>query len=298
MYSPNGKVTSSIDQCWIGTAFDIKRDGTDLGSRAGGCSELLGYQFRMRAPWLNILSNRTRKFSKAYAVAELCWYLGGLNQIRWLTPYAPSYVNFSDDGETAYGAYGPRGLSIRHLERVCDILNESPGTRQAVTVLWDPTDIMVVQSKGSKDIPCTVSLKFYVRDNKVHLIADMRSNDVWLGLPYDAFCFTAIQMLVAGELGLGVGSYTHQAGSMHLYDRNARQMTDACAEEFEPSGCFERERGWDLDWARKLVSKFKVVTQSPNDFVPTGNTLVDSMLMACARRLNPELPEPHLTVWR
>jgi len=48
----------------------------------------------------------------------------------------------------------------------------------------------------------------------------MRSNDVWLGMPYDIWCFTCIQILIAQELGVEVGSYIHQPGSLHLYEKN------------------------------------------------------------------------------
>jgi thymidylate synthase len=48
----------------------------------------------------------------------------------------------------------------------------------------------------------------------------MRSNDIWMGFPYDVFSFTAMQCLMAMELGLGIGTYTHIAGSLHLYERN------------------------------------------------------------------------------
>jgi thymidylate synthase len=45
----------------------------------------------------------------------------------------------------------------------------------------------------------------------------MRSNDAWLGLPHDIFCFTMIQELVARSLGFELGDYKHFAGSLHLY---------------------------------------------------------------------------------
>ena len=48
----------------------------------------------------------------------------------------------------------------------------------------------------------------------------MRSNDLWTGFPYDVFQFTAMQILMSMELGLELGSYTHIAGSLHLYERN------------------------------------------------------------------------------
>ena len=48
----------------------------------------------------------------------------------------------------------------------------------------------------------------------------MRSNDLWMGFPNDVFQFTAIQIYLAMRLGVKLGSYTHIAGSLHLYDRD------------------------------------------------------------------------------
>ena len=48
----------------------------------------------------------------------------------------------------------------------------------------------------------------------------MRSNDIWMGLPYDVFSFTCMQILLAFKLGVGIGTYTHHAASLHLYKRD------------------------------------------------------------------------------
>jgi thymidylate synthase len=50
----------------------------------------------------------------------------------------------------------------------------------------------------------------------------MRSNDVFIGLPHDVFCFTMIQELVARSVEADVGQYVHVVGSLHLYDDKAQ----------------------------------------------------------------------------
>ena len=37
---------------------------------------------------------------------------------------------------------------------------------------------------------------------------------------YDVFQFTCMQILMSMELGIELGTYTHIAGSLHLYGRN------------------------------------------------------------------------------
>jgi len=77
---------------------------------------------------------------------------------------------------------------------------------------------------GSKDVPCTLSLQLLIRDRRLHMVVNMRSNDVVWGLPHDVFSFTCLQevlMLELREAGVPVddlGAYHHHAGSLHVYD--------------------------------------------------------------------------------
>jgi thymidylate synthase len=54
----------------------------------------------------------------------------------------------------------------------------------------------------------------------------MRSQDATHVLPYDFFMFTMLQEYVATQLDRDVGSYTHIAGSLHVYNRD-RGFVDA-----------------------------------------------------------------------
>lgn len=54
----------------------------------------------------------------------------------------------------------------------------------------------------------------------------MRSNDLWFGFPYDVFQFTCMQILMSMELELELGTYTHIAGSLHLYERDYRKSLE------------------------------------------------------------------------
>ena len=110
-----------------------------------------------------------------------------------------------------------------HLADIIQLLTDNPGTRQAVLTIWRPEDLMAARKGGYNDIPCTIALIFIIRDNELHLTAHMRSCDVWLGLPYDVFCFTSIQILIAQCLRIEVGWYQQTAMSIHLYDRNTEK---------------------------------------------------------------------------
>jgi thymidylate synthase len=94
-----------------------------------------------------------------------------------------------------------------------------------VIQLFDAADI----EKHHKEIPCTCTLQFMVRDQRLEMFTNMRSNDAFLGLPHDVFAFTMLQEIIARTLGLEVAEYKHAVGSLHLYERHrmkAQRLVD------------------------------------------------------------------------
>ena len=58
---------------------------------------------------------------------------------------------------------------------------------------------------------------------KLYMTTYMRSNDLWLGFPFDIFQFMNLQVLLCmdlADMGVTLGTYTHHAGSLHLYERD------------------------------------------------------------------------------
>jgi len=189
---------------------DNSRDGEVVG-------EILNAITVITDPTQGIIQSKIRKMPMRYALGELLWYLSGSNKLADISNYSTAWDRLSDDGETCNSAYG---YMIRHAfgfdqwEYVKNKLHANPNDRQAVIHIKDP------QNKSKKDVQCTVSLQFMVRHDMLFMTTYMRSNDIWTGFPYDVFSFTALQVLMAMELGVGIGEYTHIAASLHLYGRN------------------------------------------------------------------------------
>jgi thymidylate synthase len=107
------------------------------------------------------------------------------------------------------------------LPYVLEILREDPDSRQAVLTIWRE------RPRVTKDVPCTVMMQFLLRRGLLHMHVYMRSNDVWLGTPYDIYNFTLVQQVVACLLNCDVGTYTHTVGSFHLYERHVDGANEA-----------------------------------------------------------------------
>jgi len=192
-------------------------DKTDDSRDGEVCGEVINAITIITDPTKNILKSNIRNMSMRYAVGELLWYLSGNNKLDAIKRYSKAWESLSDDGETVNSAYGYRifeQFGFDQWEYVKDLLKKDPNTRQAVIHIKDASN------KPTKDTPCTVSLQFLLRNGQLNLTTYMRSNDIWLGFPYDVFSFTCMQIIMAFELGVEIGEYTHIAGSLHLYTRN------------------------------------------------------------------------------
>ena len=74
----------------------------------------------------------------------------------------------------------------------------------------------------STDHPaCAQSFHFCIRDNKLHMTVMMRSNDAVQATFMNAVGFIELQEMVANELDVEVGSYTHIAYSFHASGTSA-----------------------------------------------------------------------------
>lgn len=215
----------TIDDAWDDTLADllIQEPGD---SRNGDAREIIGHSFKLTDPSCCWLTNERRALSPYYAAAEILWYVSGNPSVEMISAYASQYKNFAETDGKAYGAYGKRlGSSIN---AAIHALKYQANTRRCVISLWEQSDLDKGHGEGAvKDVPCTLSWQFIVRGDRLHMIVNMRSNDAWLGLPYDCMWNCTAMRLIANELGLGLGTYTHNVGSMHLYEKHYAAACEA-----------------------------------------------------------------------
>lgn len=184
----------NLDMMWKETLDEICMKGRSQGSRDGATTEIIGFTAELKYPWNNVIINPTRKFSLSYACAEFLWYLSGRQDILMIKEYAPQYEKFTEHN-IAYGAYGDRWRRSNQVSKTECLFKHDPETRQAIMSMWMGRDLQAAIDKIHKDLPCTLSLQFLQRQGQLNCITTMRSNDVWLGFPYDVFAFTSLQIM-------------------------------------------------------------------------------------------------------
>lgn len=198
---------------------DVLIAGEHCRPRGLQCRELMSYRSctDMARP---VMSLKYRRLGYRFMAAEAWWILSGKNDVRSIEKYSPQIKNFSDDGITFSGAYGPK--IVDQVRYMAECLAKDPDTRQCVASIWRPNP------RDSKDIPCTVSVQLLLRNGLLHCVDTMRSSDSWLGWPYDVFNFTMLTAYVALHARilnpslkiLGLGNLYLTAGSQHLYQKD------------------------------------------------------------------------------
>lgn len=160
-----------------------------------------------------------RKPSLKYLNAELNWYWSGDNSCEEIGKYASMWLKLTDDGKTSNSAYGYilfKKYGFNQLEQIIELLKKDKNSRRAVLNISDPT----LNRITTKDMQCTMSIQFLVRNNKLQETVYMRSNDIYFGFPYDYVFFLSLGEYIAKELNLKLGLYTHHATSLHMYERD------------------------------------------------------------------------------
>lgn len=174
----------------------------------------------IKDPTRCIMKNNIRKMPMRYAVGELLWYLSGNNKLSAIQKFTKAWDRMSDDCETVNSNYGyclMHKFGFNQIEQALIQLRDNQNSRQVVLHIKEARNLI---DNPTKDLNCTVCLQLFIREGKLYMTTYMRSNDLWMGFPYDVFQFTCLQILLAMELDVELGTYTHIAGSLHLYERD------------------------------------------------------------------------------
>ncbi|RZS35451.1 thymidylate synthase [Corticibacter populi] len=230
-----GKVFGShdtLDDMLYDVLKALLAERTSVKASRGDFTELFGVLLHLKNPRARL--SRSEDKSKVFsALGELLWYLSRDTKLDFIDYYVPGvFQDESDDQVTVRSGYGERLFSFNGADQMANViklLKEKPSSRRAVIQLFDATDLL----KPYKSIPCTCTLQFMARDDRLHMFVSMRSNDAFLGLPHDVFSFTMLQELVARSVGMEVGEYKHCAGSLHLYKKHAARAARYLEEGYQ-----------------------------------------------------------------
>ena len=218
-------------------------------SRDGKVKEMLDMKTILLNPYRRCVGGCERDINIFFLLAEAMWIALGRKDVAFLTLFNKKMSDFSDDGKTFHAPYGYR---LRHFgirtedsfvddnlnaskgyDQVIDaikIFTENPNSRQVVMSIWNPNFDLGYKTK---DIPCNDMVMLKIRNGKLITTIQNRSNDLHWGLPTNIFQFSFLTELMAGALGVELGTQTHNSQSLHIYEWNdiASKMSETFAKK-------------------------------------------------------------------
>lgn len=215
----------------------VKRDGHLAMSRIGATRELLHVSAELADPRNRWTVHRNPPLNAAFAVAEMVWIIRGRRDAAFLNYFNTALPKYAGTGSTYAGAYGWRlqkNLGFEQLRAAYRALKVNPDSRQVVLQIWDgKRDFPGDDGKPrSADIPCNIVSLLKVRGGCLDWTQIMRSNDIFRGWPYNILQWTTLQEVMAGWLGLSLGTYHHISDSLHMYESDGKAAAHGgdCAE--------------------------------------------------------------------
>ena len=188
--------------------------------------ETHGYSFNYD---MNILPRLfIRKTWISSAAAELAWFLSGTKDASWVNSKTKIWKDFTDQDGNIPTAYGYRWSHLWGYDQINNILTKlalDPTSRQQVLLTWDPMNDNRVDSKN---IPCPFVYVVNIIDNKLNLHLTVRSNDTWLGLPYDVMTACLLGRALANSLDIDLGKLHYSVANLHLYENQFELAQEAC----------------------------------------------------------------------
>lgn len=227
--------------------------------------EVLGTIIEITNPYDRLVTNIFRNISLKYLVGEWLWYERGSDLLKEISYYSTFWKKISDDGITANSSYGHRIFYLKNEKKISQWdfvkreLIKDQESRRAVLLISFPGDL----KQSTKDQPCTIYLQFFIRKNFLHLISNMRSNDLILGFPYDIASFTMLQEKMLLELKgtyskLIMGHYYHIVSSIHVYRRHY-SMIDKILKNITKNVKVTMPRMRNLEEIKKLQYNEKII---------------------------------------
>jgi thymidylate synthase len=169
-----------------------------------------------------------------YIQEELDWYESqstNINDISEIPPQAWKYAaNTHGEINSNYGHLVWSDKYFNQYGNVLDELLHNPDGRRASMIYNRPSIWMEYNENGKSDFICTNAVTYYIRDNILHSVVQMRSNDVVFGYKNDyAWQRHLMQRLVEDYNGLNMydkgdhieeGHIIWQVQNLHVYERH------------------------------------------------------------------------------
>jgi thymidylate synthase len=173
-----------------------------------------------------------------YVSREIAWYNSqslNVNDIPGGPPAIWKQVADTDGYiNSNYGWCIWSDKNCSQYKHVREELSKNPESRRATMIYNRPNMWYDYNALGRSDFMCTNAVQYLIRDNQLHAVVQMRSNDVvfgykndyaWQKVVLDTLCTDLSE--TEGGYDITPGKIYWNAGSLHVYERHFGLLNDA-----------------------------------------------------------------------
>jgi len=230
-------------QPYLDLLADIRANGVSKPDRTGtGTTSVFGRQLRfdLRAGFPLLT---TKKIHMRSVIHELLWFLRGETNTRYLRENGVTiwdeWANEQGDLGPVYGYQWrnwptPDGRHIDQIARVMEQLKSRPHSRRIMVTAMNIADFPEESLSPEQNVargkmalaPCHAFFQFYVADGRLSCLLYCRSQDVFLGTPFNWAGYALLTHMVAEQSGFEAGELVWTGGDCHLYRNHASQVEE------------------------------------------------------------------------
>lgn len=206
----------------------ILDEGIDKSDRTGvGTRSIFGYQMRFDLQKGFPLLTTKKVFLKAI-IYELLWLLRGDTNIKFLKDNGVTIWNeWADENGELGSVYGKQwrrwetvdGRKVDQISNLIDGIKNNPNSRRLIVNAWNVGEVDKMALP-----PCHCFFQFYVANGKLSCQLYVRSNDVFLGMPFNIASYSLLVMMVAQVCDLKLGELVYTTGDTHIYQNHFEQI--------------------------------------------------------------------------
>ena len=263
---------------------DVMQNGVEKGDRTGtGTRSVFGRQLRYDlAEGFPLLTSK--KLHIRSILHELLWFLSGETNIKYLQDNGVSIWNAwaTGSGELGpvYGAQWRRwqGADEQAFDQILalvDGLKNNPDSRRHIISGWNvallPDETKKPWENAEAGLmalpPCHLLYQFYVAGGKLSASLYIRSNDLFLGNPYNTASLAFLTHMLAQQCDLEVGDIIISIGDAHIYSNHFEQVNEQLTRKpgSLPQLIIKRKPASIFDYQ---FDDFEIVNYEPQAHIP------------------------------
>lgn len=213
----------------------LLNEGMPKGDRTGtGTLSLFGQQMRFDlSQGFPLLT--TKKIHFKSVIHELLWFLSGDTHIGYLHANGVSiWDEWADEKGNLGPIYGKQWRDWQGHDQIQQVITQiktNPNSRRLIVSAWNVADLpdeslspqANVQQGKMALAACHTLFQFYVAQGRLSCQLYARSQDYFLGTPFNIASYALLTHLVAQQCDLAVGDLVWVGGDVHLYQNHLEQ---------------------------------------------------------------------------